>query len=285
MRNHVNNGFKEKENADFQYLTLTCRRDIEMLRISLLSLEKSATSLPRLMVVHDDSIGELEVRSSLSFWPGKIAVIDRKTISDWHSKRGNVQVAGFCNAHVLGLKFAACAMQSTLERVLFVDSDVLWFNDVNEVIARHCDLPIYASGDAVRSYDEELLALGERELARELTFPPYVNSGTVVYNRPLLEIADFRAMLTFMTERRPPSYFSEQTMIAMATKLVGAVMASEVIHISLQTDQSRRGSFHQQVWHARHYVKPVRQQFWIDAAVLFNSRLAQRIARHMPPPI
>jgi hypothetical protein len=79
---------------------------------------------------------------------------------------------------------------------------------------------------------------------------------------------DYKAELSVYWEKigNHPNHFTEQTFLAIASKLLGGEVWSMTEVACFQSDRfDLKPSFQKQPWVARHYVGPVRHLFWKDA--------------------
>jgi hypothetical protein len=258
-------GLAPRPEADFAYLTLTCRQDILMTQLSLKSLWRTAHRLPSLAVAHDETLAGAEVLQSLSFWPGPVGCIDRAGTAAFHERNGAPFLAEFCRRHVFGFKLAACLRLAAEHRVFYADSDVLWLHDIGALMSRCGQKPLYAAVDCGPSYDFELAGrLGEARRNRLLT-PPHINAGVALFNRALPELNTYDADLASLLANGPISQFSEQTLVALLVQDIGGTFGEEDVRVTEDRLTAPSPSFRHHPWIARHYISPVRAQYWIDA--------------------
>lgn len=256
-----------KPAADFNYLTLMCRADLVMTRLSLVSLAKNSSALPRLVIAHDESLSREEVRKALAFWPAPFDCFSREAVASYWDTSGRVMLAKFCSGHIFGYKLAACLRLAQSGRVLYADSDVLWFRDAVMLMKECYSLPLYATTDLGHSYNHRILKTLSENLESLLQSPPYLNAGVAVYNRDLLELNQYDEYIREALSEDPVHRFSEQGLVAALAKQIGGVIPNDVICMAENDRNSILASFNGEPWCARHYVSMphVRQQFWIDA--------------------
>lgn len=258
---------KYKPPADFSYLTLMCREDSLMTRLSLLSLAKNSSALPRLVIAHDESISEEEVRKVLDFWPISFDCLSREEVASRLCASEGAMLAKFCNRHIFGYKLAACLLLAKECRVLYADSDVLWFRDAG-MLMQECALkPLYATTDLGHSYNHRILSTLPENLEFLLQQQPYLNAGVAIYNRNLPELNLYHDYISEALSEHPVHRFSEQGLVAALAKQIGGVISNDVVCMAQNDRNSILPSNKDESWYARHYVSMprVRQQYWIDA--------------------
>jgi hypothetical protein len=258
-----------KPPANFAYLTLMCRRDLLMTQLSLLSLARVCTKLPSLIVAHDESLVAQEVREALSFWPQPIKCLDCPTVASYHQVKGLEQLAIFCKRHIFGFKLAACLYAVNTGQLLYADADVLWFKDPEPLVTSHTDKVVWGAEDCHPSYDPDLLRYLPEDQVQLLSKKPFVNAGFALYNQLFLNAIQLQTYTEVILKNDPIHEFSEQTLVAIHAKTEGGILTSEEVCVSCEYTTNIYPSFSGKNWFARHYIRPVRQQFWIDAAGMF----------------
>ncbi|EGJ30478.1 MULTISPECIES: hypothetical protein [Moorena] len=260
----------EKPKANFSYVTLTCRKDLMMSQVSLETLARHTRALPDLVIAYDESLTESEVKEFFSFWPGKIYCLDRASTAAFHDERGWPLLADFCRKHIFGFKFAACLRIAHKNRVLYADSDILWFRDVVQLMNCYSKKAIYAAQDYTNSYNLRLLSKLPNALQEEMSYPPFINAGFAIFNRFISEIDNYQELLLYALTEDKIHLFSEQTLVAILAKTVGDTIQKQDVYVDKDRLTYWIESFHNQPWSARHYVGPIRHQLWIDANAALN---------------
>ncbi len=260
--------FKRRRfNKSFSLSILVRKKDLAMSAISLKSFNKKGNTAPKLIVGCDDS---LTVECALNFyhsWPGGVEAYSISDVAQWHRQKGDEIMARFCEAHVFGFKHCLCLMALEINRqpVLYSDSDVLWFRDPAQLVAKYSYQSVFGSIDCGLSYNHFLLA----------NFPEYkalladgcgINAGFAIFNDCPNYGPQEVSFIQRVLEQKPAHFFSEQTLLAILTKKQGGVIAEDDVVIS--ESRSFFPSWISKKWYARHYVSSVREQIWSDAIFL-----------------
>ncbi|QIR37987.1 hypothetical protein HCG51_15610 [Tolypothrix sp. PCC 7910] len=256
--------------ANFNYVTLTCRKDLKMTQLSLETLVRHSSALPELVVAYDESLTENEVQEAFKFWSRPFLCLDRLSTAKFHHDQGQQLLANFCDKHIFGFKLSVCLRVAQQNRVLYADSDVLWFRDSVELMKRYSEKAIYAAEDYNDSYNKKLLLKLDEQLQKYLAQTPFINAGFAIFNRFIPEIDEYKEFLSYILAEQPIHHFSEQTLVAILTKTIGDTIKEQDVYVKEHYLTSWKASFCQKPWIARHYISPVRHQLWIDAITAVN---------------
>jgi hypothetical protein len=251
----------------FSFATIVRKEDLKMSGISLKSCNKHGTTAPKLIVGCDDSVSVQTASAFYRSWPGGVDAFAISDVAQWHRHKGDEIMARFCEAHVFGFKHCLCLMALEMNRqpVLYSDSDVLWFRDPAQLVAKYCSQSVFGSIDCGLSYNHSLLA----------DFPEYkalladgcgINAGFAIFNDCPKYGPQEVSFIQRVLEQKPAHFFSEQTLLAILTKKQGGVIAEDDVVIS--ESRSLFPSWISKKWYARHYVSSVREQIWSDAIFL-----------------
>jgi hypothetical protein len=260
--------FKRRRfNKNFSLSIIVRKKDLAMSAISLKSFNKKGNTAPKLIVGCDDS---LTVECALNFyhsWPGGVEAYSISDVAQWHRQKGDELMARFCEAHVFGFKHCLCLMALEMDKnpVLYSDSDVLWFRDPAQLVAKYSSRSLFGSVDCGLSYNHSLL-VNFPEFKSLLADRFGINAGFAVFNaRPKYGPQEIKFIDRVLVEK-PVHIFSEQTLFAILVKKHGAVIDEEDVVIS--EAKSLFPSWISKNWYARHYVSSAREQIWSDAIFL-----------------
>jgi hypothetical protein len=249
---------------EFQYLTLTCHRDLLMTRVSLASLARKATRLPKLIIAHDESLTTDEARSYFSDWPEEVDFYSRLATEHHFEEIGEPHIAEFCRRHIFGFKLAACLLASENGRVLYSDADVLWFGDCFELMTCRNSMPLYGSSDLGFSFDQQLVGRLPAPLQESIYESPGVCAGFAIYNSKIIQQPLLHVLTRAILDEQLIGRFAEQTIVAALVCLIGEKLPGDFVRM-LPTDFAKLRSSHQNtVAFACHYPDSLRPQFWID---------------------
>lgn len=250
-------------------LSMTGDKHLNMLNECLISIAKTWNCIPRFIVLSDGSISSDSIRKENAWLGERLQVEDFETTIRYFKERNQFAVLKLAENHIFGKKLAFILHYAAHTPVLWTDSDILWFgkpqipytNDSKEVVLR-------LSEDIHPSYEPQLLMK-----VPGLKVPPYICAGVVYLSGDLLSVFQFNELVKASTEIK--DYFTEQTLFAAATKIIGGDMWSlDEIHLSI-ADSSYlplKCTFNDKPWKARHYVGSVRHHFWRDALELRSKK-------------
>lgn len=242
-------------------IMMTGKNFIGMTRLSVFSIVRSWTSLPKLIINTDGTITAATVLKKLRFWPGEIEVETWKDIEAYHLQKNRVELARYGNAHPFGKKLASILKHADVSPVLWIDSDILFFNDFLPFIPEvKQDFACGGTEDVGIGYHEAVIKLTGTDLYNLYKFNAgmlYV-SGKNIYEQFELEnlIGSIYPDFDFCTE---------QTIFAhIASKSLGIIWPREVIK-SYNDDVQQIRAMPKKGVIARHYTSNVRHLFWRDA--------------------
>lgn len=258
----------EKPAADLDYVTMVGKPHALLLRESLLSVCRTWSRIPRLTVVSDGSWKAQEIQDFLAWWPQPVVCEEPPAILGRATTEESADLRKLAAAHPLGLKLATLAVHSAQHRFIFVDSDVLFFQDPLPWISVHnWEQSPAASVEPHGSFSR---SLAEAICGAVLT-PPFINSGFVLIGRPLSKSALWPLLLRKAAET-PSEEFNEQTIIACLVRQDGQTISQDRFLNRFDDGEaifprlSRNGG-------ARHYVRYLRHLFYRDALLLRVQRL------------
>jgi len=255
---------RRKPSCDLTLLTMCGKEHLYLLRECLLSVHRSWTRLPRLVVVSDGTLGAKTISAVLEWWPGQKEISTKKETLEYHRDKGSDALVEFANRHVVGLKLANILRYSVQSPTLYCDSDFLWFRSQEELFRKKSrENTLVVMEDYQCSYGKNPELMGVSGLRN----PPYINSGLVYANGELVDTCDLKPLIQVAANQ--PGFFSEQTIVATAARRLSASTwpTSEVACFEYDK-HSFLPTYLGQAWVARHYVAPSRHLFWRDAFAL-----------------
>jgi hypothetical protein len=259
--------------ADYRYVTLVCNRDVLLSQASLFSVLQSVKRPPVLTVVSDGTLSSVDAIQALRFWPNEIEFLVVENVAAAFYDIGATSLSRLCKSHVFGLKLGACLFCAMTSRVLYSDSDVLWFRDPEELINLYRGHSVVGTTDFQHSYDKRFLKQLPEKGRRLLEDSVPVNAGVAIWQNAagLVYLVEdiLRSFLRFS-----PETFTEQTIVAYLSHAVGTVMDGKMVYLAEEPRSCFNMSWENKPWYARHYAGPCRDQFWIDASVFRADRLS-----------
>jgi hypothetical protein len=177
-------------------------------------------------------------------------------------------VLRYAEAEPLGKKLVALAGLGGSGRLLYADSDVLFFPGANDLhrLVRDDGAPLFLL-DCAPALDDRLLRDGE------LTLPP-VNSGLLVL-RGRLDWAP--ALGRVALAHGATRLHTEQTAVHIAMHAAGGEALDPAKYVMQIADQFMYGdAFASPDIAARHYVRQIRFKLWLHAERLAHRPLSKR---------
>jgi hypothetical protein len=242
---------------------LVCRRDLLMSVCSAKALNL-AIETPLPWTFHDDGSLSDDDKATLSFhFPGS-RLIDRRTADAFYDDTGDKypRLRRLRHQHVMLLKLADMSVYASADRVLYLDSDILFFARPQFLISGLLERggKNYFNRDLATAY------IAPPNVLRELTGtapPERLNAGLSVLNRQDLSLARIEELLGLLDVglRSDWSYYShliEQTIVA----LLSASSPSGVDHLPADYDVSLHKSINGAV--CKHYVGAIRDQYELE---------------------
>jgi hypothetical protein len=249
------------------FLTLCGAKHLGQLQECLYSLYHAWSSLPKLQVVSDGSIGVSGFEKALSWWPGEKTIYLPADYIQYHLNLGREYLAKFAENNIMGLKLAAVLKAAEKEPTIYCDTDILWFRDLPSSISKETSsskVTLKMSEDFQAAYDGDLVT---NQSLNHLYNPTFFCAGLVFLNGQLLEVLDLENL--FVAAAKKSNHFTEQTIFAEANyRLNRDFWSREKIACFVEDQFSLAPTFIEQNWIARHYVGPVRHLFWRDALAL-----------------
>ncbi len=234
----------------------------EMVRECLWSIYHAWPELPRVKLVSDGSVTPSALLESIDWWPGEKKAESWEAGAEYHAQRGRVDVRTFAGNNMLGKKLSAILAAGESERVLYCDSDLLWFGGPPAVPDASVSAAVQLAVDLSPHYDDHLLKMLS---INDLDKIPALNTGLVYASGPVYTECGLDRLMSIVA--REPSYFSEQTIMAYAARKLGG-RHWPLDQIILKVDDKSwpiRHPSERPSWMARHYVGDVRHWFWRDA--------------------
>jgi len=152
--------------------------------------------------------------------------------------------------------------------IVWLDSDILFFNDFTKYIPQYKGEAIVCGGseDFFPVYDDRILKFYDNNIYDLYKF----NSGIVfIYGVDIYEQLNMEALLDELTSY--DYFFTEQTVFAhLASKSLGIIWTTDIIKNFINDNQQLAPMPVKDVV-GRHYTTNVRHLFWRDAFFNFNN--------------
>jgi hypothetical protein len=265
--------------ANFRYLTMCDRAHWLMLRESLFSLYLSWTLLPEITVVSDSTWTASEFADVFGWWPAPITVLTRREICAAASSADLPELADYARESPYGLKLAAIVIEARKQPVLFVDADILWFEDPLLLLGEPTSWTKPRGLQESNCHQRREMAL--RHCAQVLE-PPFVNSGIVALHGELMPL-DLLCSMIQEALPFPQDSSCEQTILAAAAKLGGEFFPEKLSLIDFDdVYRFRSRNMKTEGYYSRHYVHWMRHMLYRDALRLRFHFFAGLIATAAP---
>lgn len=252
---------KPKPDADVQVLMMTGRNHLLMTTLAIASIARNWAALPVLIISTDGSISRQQVLKKLAFWPGRLQVYDWEDTVHFHQTHKHAALLRYAEAHHFGKKMALILRFAAQFPVLWLDSDLLFFNDFNPYIPETgSNFACGGSEDFQRAYHQAVLDSLGTALPDDYRFNAGIilASGDHIYERFNLEE---------LLNRIYPAYdfLTEQTIFAYIAQQSLQVLWPETVIRSFHGDSQQIKAMNINNTVARHYTSNVRHLFWRDA--------------------
>jgi hypothetical protein len=172
------------------------------------------------------------------------------------------ELADYARESPYGLKLAAMVIEASKQPVLFVDADILWFQDPLLLLGEPASWTKPRGLRESNCHQRREMAL--RHCASVLE-PPFVNSGIVALHGELMAP---NVLLSMAQEARPfPQDSSgEQTIVAAAVKLGGELFPEKLSLVEFDdVFRFRSRNMKTEGYYSRHYVHWMRHVLYRDA--------------------
>lgn len=257
---HIND-LPPKRPLDLMVIMMTGRNFIDMTRFAVLSIAKSWSAVPKLIINTDGSIPAADVIKQLRFWPGELVVEDWQNTAAYHQHKSRPALVKYGNAHPFGKKLALILRYAEQAPVFWLDSDILFFNDFIPYLPKPASA--FACGgaeDFTPAYHEAVIKHTGNNLYQQYLF----NAGLLyVHGKDIYENFNLDKLI----EAIHPDYdfCTEQTIFAhLASKSLGIIWSKDIVKTFNADSQDIKAMPVKNVI-ARHYTSNVRHLFWRDA--------------------
>jgi len=251
------------KDISFSPHALACHRDI-LLTVSSCKALNLAASTPLPWIFHDDgSLTPNDCRLLKHQFPGCRVILRTESDAAYASSFTRYkQLTLLRRRHLMLLKLADLFVYSSRERILYCDSDILFFKRPTFLLS--C---LEGSGQ-VNYFNKDIATcyVASPSVVRKLTGvepPERINAGLSVLNRPDISLDKIDAVLSSLDARRYDawSYYNhliEQTAVAVLT----AASGNGCQHLPEEYDVRFDSPLAQVT--TRHYVGKIRHQYELE---------------------
>ncbi|MBB5438874.1 hypothetical protein HDC92_002555 [Pedobacter sp. AK017] len=239
---------------------------LELLEQSLYSVYRKFENLPTVHLFTDQDLDSRICQNKLHWFPSaKLRIISAADCIRYHLNKGDSLLANFANLNPMGLKLAAISQLTDQGlSLLYCDTDVLWHKDPSPVFSAFLtndSLTLSLSEDFQPSYDQHMIDKAELNI---LSDRPYYCAGMLFIKRFTPESKVHIQRLLEIAVKNS-NHFTEQTVLAYLQKVGGHKSLAKHQFAIILEDKYKLIPERRPLLIARHYVGPVRHQFWRDA--------------------
>jgi hypothetical protein len=252
-------------------VTLLRLGDADMFLAAMRSLSLVRPTLPPLLVVCDRDEDAAALKDKLDRHLEGVIVDGPQSVRRELLSHGEEVVAELTKKHVFWLKFAAVLLSSKVRETIYTDADVLFFRDPQELADDESGAACMIANDCFVAYSDWLIDLLRIRRGVDLLAHLPGNAGVGIYRQGFERVLD-RDVLKWCLEQRPSGLFDEQTFTAYTALTRGKLLSKSDVYVDTAPLTSFRASWRGSSWVARHYIGPIREQFWIDAWRLLGRR-------------
>lgn len=247
-------------------ITMTGRAHIQLTRVSILSIANKWATLIKLVVYSDGSISDKEIRSNLKFWKGELIVALWLDVANYHEQLGRNALIEYAKKNPFGKKMGIILFHAEKDPVIWIDSDILFFNDFTPFIPKqNSNLLFGGSEDSIQAFDARVL----KEMKSKFDVDYKFNAGLLyACGAKIYEQFNIENVL----KKMHPDYdfLTEQTIFAhIANQSLKVIWPQHILKSSSEDNQNIIATGVKQIV-ARHYVSNIRHLFWRDAFFYFN---------------
>lgn len=252
-----------KQETDIRIVMFCGTKGIDYLNASLESIRKHWSKKPHITIVTDGSAPDV-LFSKLKRANRNIEIIRWQTCADYFKINGNIQLYNYADRDVWGKKLVSILYFARKGRILYSDSDVIWFKDpVNWLDNKgNNELFIYMCPDQSHCYSLQMLSsLNNKGL---LTNPP-MNAGLMFLKGDFTQYHKWGLLCNYLEQHA--DYRSEQTTFAILSNEYGGVFNENEIMLELDDMfdlRPKQFSSKYSTSFARHYVNTKPWLFWRD---------------------
>lgn len=253
---------KIKPKSEINLLIMTGKKQIPLLIESIYSLYFSCEKLPEIYIFSDGSVSLEDIANKLKWYPNPIILFHKDSCVAYHEEKNRYNLISFAKNNPMGLKLAAILQVSAKKKVIYCDTDVLYFKDIKPLFANLEKVDsdyLSMSIDYQQSYVINLM----EKYFNILNQKPYFCAGILLIYGDLYNKLE-NIILEYCIENS--NHFTEQTIFAGINKLYYNNSIDKTKVVSFDYDKlSINPTFINKDWIIRHYVSPVRHLFWRDA--------------------
>jgi len=250
----------------FKMVYFVGEKGLNYLNSSLLSVYKSFTNLPELIIVSDGT-PIAKIADGMVKWPVKTAIISWEECAEYFKNKGDILLHQYATDDLWGKKMVAILYCAEKYKILYSDTDVLWFADPTASIDFSKQNTIKMCLDESFSYVEEMVAeLGCEDIYETM---PY-NAGIIYANGDFSSHPKWNNLIGYLSQLKNKSVmkkgWTEQTAFAILNNYFGTYWTKDEMLLEINDHGNFFNKYKKQYssMYARHYVTTKGWLFWRD---------------------
>lgn len=239
---------------------------LNYLNSSLYSVYKSFDNLPELVIVSDGT-AIARLAEAMVKWPAKTEIISWQECAEYFKEKGDILLHQYATEDLWGKKMVAILYCAEKYKILYSDTDVLWFADPTDSIDFEKKNHMKMCLDESFSYVEEMVAeLGCEEIFKT---KPY-NAGIIYASGDFSTHPKWSDLTGYLSQLKNKSVskkgWTEQTAFGILNNYFGTCWTKEQMMIEINDHEFFFNKYRNKYgnMYARHYVTTKGWLFWRD---------------------
>jgi len=261
-----------RKTSDFKVMFFCGETGIPYLNKSLLSIYKSWKTLPEILIFTDGAVPE-KILKNIVNWPKKINIKIWEEAANYYKLKGNQQLYNYAVNEIWGKKFVSVLYASEKFRILYSDTDVLWFkepeiktDELNKCSSMKMML------DIKHCYDEKFIA--QLQIKEEMYTNKPLNAGVIYASGDFSNFPKWKDLCNYLYNNNEPHLTNrhEQTSFAILNNYFGSEWSKNEIFLEVDDINEfypLKYKKEYKSFFARHYVNTKSWLFWRDYLLFF----------------
>ncbi|WP_443938115.1 hypothetical protein [Pedobacter sp. MW01-1-1] len=160
-----------KQTFPLSVVMMTGKHHLDYLQLSIISISKNWSKVPQLTVINDGSLKNDEIKRKLAFWQGDLIVEDWDNTKHFYQLQGRLALLRYAELNPFGKKLAVILRFAAKNPIIWIDSDILFFNDFTPHIPQPTtEFALGGMCDWRAAYDNRLLKTFGNDLYQKENF-------------------------------------------------------------------------------------------------------------------
>lgn len=257
--------------APYKMVYFVGAKGVDFLNASLFSVYRSFKNLPELIIVSDGTPAAL-IKEKMLVWPRKTEIISWEQCAGYYKNKGNLDLYKYANEDLWGKKLVAILYCAEQYKILYSDTDVLWYSDPIPSLKMDNDKYIKMCLDEDFSYAEEMVnELGEQHIFLSRPF----NAGIIYAHGDFSTFPKWEKLSNYLSELSNKNIkkrgWTEQTAFAILNNYFGTHWKKNEMLLEINDHNSFFNKYKREYReiYARHYVTTKGWLFWRDYLYYF----------------